>query len=153
MRIICVGGGPAGLYFAVLAKLADPANEVTVLERNPRGVTYGWGVVFWDDLLDDLYAYDPVSARQIWDAACQWDEYEVRATGKSVTHLAGYGFSLGRHKLLSLFAHIPTVLNGVQDSGVRAGASNAFTLQRLHKRGFGITCRWLGYMAECIKIV
>ncbi|MCM4079198.1 FAD-dependent monooxygenase [Paractinoplanes hotanensis] len=102
MRITCVGGGPAGLYFAVLAKLADPAHEVTVLERNPRGVTYGWGVVFWDDLLDDLYAYDPVSARQIWDAACQWDEYEVRATGKSVTHLAGYGFSLGRHRLLSL---------------------------------------------------
>ncbi len=45
MRITCVGGGPAGLYFAVLAKLADPAHEVTVLERNPAGVTYGWGVV------------------------------------------------------------------------------------------------------------
>ncbi|MCO8276585.1 FAD-dependent monooxygenase [Actinoplanes sp. TRM 88003] len=102
MRITCVGGGPAGLYFAVLAKLAGPAHEVTVLERNPRGVTYGWGVVFWDDLLDDLFSYDPVSARQISDAACQWDEYEVRATGKSVTHLAGYGFSLGRHKLLSI---------------------------------------------------
>ena len=84
MRIICVGGGPAGLYFAVLAKLADPAHEVTVLERNPAGVTYGWGVVFWDDLLDDLFRYDPVSARMIWDAACQWDEYEVRATGKAV---------------------------------------------------------------------
>jgi anthraniloyl-CoA monooxygenase len=104
MRITCVGGGPAGLYFAVLAKLADPAHEVTVLERNPAGVTYGWGVVFWDDLLDDLFAYDPVSARRIWDAAYKWDEYEVRATGKDVTHLAGYGFSLGRHKLLDILA-------------------------------------------------
>src|SRR3982750_1112562 len=104
MRISCIGGGPAGLYFAVLAKLADPAHEVTVLERNPAGVTYGWGVVFWDDLLDDLFAYDPVSARRIWDAACRWDEYEVRATGKDVTHLAGYGFSLGRHKLLEILA-------------------------------------------------
>ncbi|GAB2622818.1 FAD-binding monooxygenase [Paractinoplanes abujensis] len=104
MRITCAGGGPAGLYFAVLAKLADPAHEVTVLERNPPGVTYGWGVVFWDDLLDDLFAYDPVSARRIWSAACQWDEYEVRATGKEVTHLAGYGFSLGRHKLLGILA-------------------------------------------------
>ncbi|MBU2666822.1 FAD-dependent monooxygenase [Actinoplanes bogorensis] len=102
MRITCVGGGPAGLYFAVLAKLADPAHDVTVLERNPAGVTYGWGVVFWDDLLDDLFAYDPVSARRISDAACRWDEYEVRATGKSVSHLPGYGFSLGRHKLLSI---------------------------------------------------
>jgi 2-polyprenyl-6-methoxyphenol hydroxylase-like FAD-dependent oxidoreductase len=104
MRITCVGGGPAGLYFAVLAKLADPAHEVVVLERNPVGVTYGWGVVFWDDLLDDLFRHDPVSARRIWDAACQWDEYEVRATGKATTHLAGYGFSLGRHRLLEILA-------------------------------------------------
>jgi len=104
MRITCVGGGPAGLYFAVLAKLADPAHEVTVLERNPAGVTYGWGVVFWDDLLDDLFRYDPVSARRIWDAARKWDEYEVRVPGKSLTHLAGYGFSLGRRRLLDILA-------------------------------------------------
>ncbi|NMO56399.1 FAD-binding monooxygenase [Actinoplanes sp. TBRC 11911] len=104
MRITCVGGGPAGLYFAVLAKLADPAHEITVLERNPQGVTYGWGVVFWDDLLDDLFEYDPVSAGRIWDAAYKWDEYEVRASGKAVTHLAGYGFSLGRHRLLDILS-------------------------------------------------
>jgi 2-polyprenyl-6-methoxyphenol hydroxylase-like FAD-dependent oxidoreductase len=104
MRITCVGGGPAGLYLAVLAKLADPAHEVTVLERNPPGVTYGWGVVFWDDLLDDLFRHDPVSAQRIWDAACKWDEYEVRATGKRITHLAGYGYSLGRHRLLDILA-------------------------------------------------
>jgi len=110
MRINCVGGGPAGLYFAVLAKLADPAHEVTVLERNPAGVTYGWGVVFWDDLLDDLFRHDPVSARRIWDAACQWDEYEVRAAGKKVTHLAGYGFSLGRRELLDILAERATEL-------------------------------------------
>ncbi|BCY13010.1 FAD-dependent monooxygenase [Actinoplanes sp. L3-i22] len=102
MRITCVGGGPAGLYFAVLAKLADPARDVTVLERNPAGVTYGWGVVFWDDLLDDLFRYDPVSAARIWDAAYKWDEYEVHAAGKPVSFLGGYGFSLGRHKLLEI---------------------------------------------------
>jgi anthraniloyl-CoA monooxygenase len=104
MRITCAGGGPAGLYFAVLAKLADPAHEVTVVERNPAGVTYGWGVVFWDDLLDDLFRYDPVSARMIWEAAFKWDEYEVRATGKATTHLAGYGFSMGRRMLLDILA-------------------------------------------------
>ena len=102
MRITCVGGGPAGLYFAVLARKAG--HEVTVLERNPAGVTYGWGVVFWDDLLDDLFRHDPVSARRIWDAAYKWDEYEVRATGKAVNHLAGYGFSLGRHRLLDILS-------------------------------------------------
>jgi 2-polyprenyl-6-methoxyphenol hydroxylase-like FAD-dependent oxidoreductase len=104
MRITCIGGGPAGLYFAVLAKLADPAHEITVLERNPAGVTYGWGVVFWDDLLDDLFRHDPVSAERISEAACRWDSYEVRATGKAVTHLAGYGFSLGRRELLDILA-------------------------------------------------
>jgi len=113
MRINCIGGGPAGLYFAVLAKLADPAHEVTVLERNPAGVTYGWGVVFWDDLLDDLFRYDPVSARRIWDASYKWDEYEVRAPGKAVTHLAGYGFSMGRRNLLDILAKRATEL-GVQ---------------------------------------
>lgn len=102
MRITCVGGGPAGLYFAILARKAG--HEVTVLERNPAGVTYGWGVVFWDDLLDDLFRHDPASARQIWDAAYKWDEYEVRATGKPVNFLAGYGFSLGRHRMLDILA-------------------------------------------------
>src|SRR4051812_22994405 len=100
MRITCVGGGPAGLYFAILARKAG--HEVTVLERNPAGVTYGWGVVFWDDLLDDLFRHDPASARRIWDAAYRWDEYEVRATGKPVNFLAGYGFSLGRHRMLDI---------------------------------------------------
>ncbi len=104
MRITCIGGGPGGLYLAVLAKLADPTHEVTVLERNAPGVTYGWGVVFWDDLLDDLFRRDPVSARAIWDAACRWDEYEVRAAGTPTTHLGGYGFSLGRHVLLDILA-------------------------------------------------
>ena len=110
MRIICAGGGPAGLYFAVLAKLANPAHEITVLERNPAGVTYGWGVVFWDDLLDDLFRCDPVSARMIWDAAWKWDEYEVRASGKPTTYLGGYGFSMSRRRLLEILARRATDL-------------------------------------------
>ena len=110
MRIICAGGGPAGLYFAVLAKLANPAHEITVLERNPAGVTYGWGVVFWDDLLDDLFRCDAVSARMIWDAACKWDEYEVRVSGKPTSYLGGYGFSMGRRNLLEILARRATDL-------------------------------------------
>src|ERR1700759_5608618 len=104
MRITWAGGGPAGLYFAGLAKLCDPAHDGTVVGRDPAGVTYGWGVVFWDDLLDDLFRYDPVSARMIWEATWKWDEYEVRATGKATTHLAGYGFSMGRKALLDILA-------------------------------------------------
>src|SRR2546421_3992914 len=104
MRIVCIGGGPAGLYFAILAKLANPDHDVTVVERDPAGVTYGWGVVFWDDLLDDLFRKDPTSAWDIWDSADRWDEYEVRVQGKPTRYLGGYGFSLGRHRLLAILA-------------------------------------------------
>ena len=51
MRISCVGGGPAGLYFAILMKRRDPGHEITVFERDPAGLTYGWGVTLWADLL------------------------------------------------------------------------------------------------------
>ncbi|WP_415852906.1 NAD(P)-binding protein, partial [Streptomyces albus] len=54
MRISCVGGGPAGLFLAVLMKLRDPAHEVTVYERRPEGSTYGWGVTYWAGLLESL---------------------------------------------------------------------------------------------------
>ena len=65
MMSICVGGGPAALYFAISMKVRDAGHDVTVLERDPRGCTYGWGVVYWDDLLDLLYGNDPLSARAI----------------------------------------------------------------------------------------
>jgi len=65
MRITCVGGGPAGLYFAMVAKLRDPAREVVVVERNPPGTTYGWGVVYWDSLRHALHRVDAPSAREI----------------------------------------------------------------------------------------
>ena len=56
MKIAVIGGGPAGLYFAISMKLRDPAHEVHVFERNPRGVTFGWGVVFSDQTLENLTA-------------------------------------------------------------------------------------------------
>jgi anthraniloyl-CoA monooxygenase len=104
MKIACVGGGPAGLYFSILMKLADPANEVTVLERNPAGVTYGWGVVFWDDLLDDLYRSDPISAREIAASSVCWNGQEVRVGAGQPVFLGGSGFSVGRKRLLDILA-------------------------------------------------
>ncbi len=102
MNIVCVGGGPAGLYFAVLAKLRNRNHDITVIERNPAGVTYGWGVVFWDDLLDELYRNDPVSARQIREASALWGGQEVHVRGEHAAYLGGYGYSLGRHRLLDI---------------------------------------------------
>ena len=63
MRIYVIGGGPAGLYFALLMKRHTPAHEVTVYERNPPGATFGWGVVFSGPTLRNLREADEVSRR------------------------------------------------------------------------------------------
>jgi 2-polyprenyl-6-methoxyphenol hydroxylase-like FAD-dependent oxidoreductase len=109
MRIMCVGGGPAGLYFAILAKRRHPDHEITVVERNPAGATYGWGVVFWDDFLDGLFRNDPDSAREVRRAAVLWEGQRVRlgrgeGNAPATAHLGGYGFSVTRNRLLAILA-------------------------------------------------
>jgi len=65
MRIACLGGGPAGLYFAISMKLRDPAHEIDLFERNRSDDTFGWGVVFSDQTVENLIANDPVSGAAI----------------------------------------------------------------------------------------
>src|SRR5438067_2078014 len=84
VRIACVGGGPAGLYFALLMKLSDPRHEITIFEKTQPGATRGWGVVFWDDLLEQLRRADPQSARQIEEASFHWDGQIVDVRGTQV---------------------------------------------------------------------
>ncbi|MEO8547022.1 MAG: NAD(P)-binding protein, partial [Sphingomicrobium sp.] len=96
MRIACIGGGPAGLYFAISMKLRDPGHEVHVFERNPRGVTFGWGVVFSDQTVGNLMANDPVSAKIIADEFAHWDDIDVHIRGE-VIRSSGHGFiGIGR---------------------------------------------------------
>jgi anthraniloyl-CoA monooxygenase len=102
VRIACVGGGPAGLYTAISLKLRNPGDEVVVLERNPAGVTQGWGVVFWDDLLDALHRNDPPSARALRRAAAVWDGQMLCVGDRPPVFLGGSGYAVGRHVLLSL---------------------------------------------------
>lgn len=104
VRTICIGAGPAGLYFGILTKLRDPDARVTVLERNSEGVTYGWGVTFFEDVLDSLYAGDPVGAAEIQRSAASWGEQAVWRGNEPVAHLDGYGWAIGRHHLLKLLA-------------------------------------------------
>jgi anthraniloyl-CoA monooxygenase len=101
-KITCVGGGPAGLYFAILAKRLDSDHAVTVLDRFPEGVTYGWGVVFWDGLLEDLVRTDPDTARQVRDHAFRWSDQVVQVNGTTPARSPFHGFSMGRQTLLDI---------------------------------------------------
>ena len=65
MRIVCIGGGPAGLYFGLLMKLRHPDHSITVIERNKAYDTFGWGVVFSDAMMQAMLAADPASAGEI----------------------------------------------------------------------------------------
>lgn len=102
MNILCIGGGPAGLYFALLMKQQNPAHRVTVLERNRPFDTFGWGVVLSDQTLANLQAADAATAKQIGDAFNHWDDIEVFFKGRSVRS-GGHGFcGIGRKRLLNI---------------------------------------------------
>jgi anthraniloyl-CoA monooxygenase len=102
MRIACLGGGPAGLYFAISMKLRDSAHEVTVIERNRPDDTFGWGVVLSDETLDNLAANDPVSAAQIKENFTYWDDIALHFRGERILS-SGHGFcGIGRKTLLLL---------------------------------------------------
>ena len=102
MRIACLGGGPAGLYFAISMKLRDPDHEIVVIERNRPDDTFGWGVVLSDESLENLRENDPVSARAIGDNFAYWDDIAVVHKGER-TLSTGHGFcGIGRMKLLLL---------------------------------------------------
>lgn len=99
-----MGGGPAGLYFAVLMKLLDRAHDVTVFERNAAGSSHGWGVTFGDDLLGKLHHGDPVSGREIGQATFRWHRQVVDVQGWPVQQASGDGYSIGRQRLLGILA-------------------------------------------------
>ena len=102
MKIACLGGGPAGLYFAISMKLRQPAAQITVFERNRPNDTFGWGVVLSDDALQNLEVNDPVSAATIRRNFAYWDDIAVVCDGHR-TVSGGHGFAgIGRMKLLTI---------------------------------------------------
>jgi len=102
MRIVCIGGGPAGLYFALLMKKLDPAHRITVVERNRPYDTFGWGVVFSDATMDNMRAWDAETADAIEVAFNHWDDIELHFKGRCIRS-GGHGFvGIGRKKLLNI---------------------------------------------------
>jgi anthraniloyl-CoA monooxygenase len=102
MRIVCVGGGPAGLYFGLLMKKANPAHQVSVVERNRPYDTFGWGVVFSDATMENMRAWDDKTAREIEIAFNHWDDIEVLIKGRRM-RTTGHGFvGIGRKKMLNI---------------------------------------------------
>ena len=89
MKIACIGGGPAGLYFALSMKLRDPRHDITVLERRKAGSSFGWGITFEPRLLQKLYRNDPESAREIEQAAFVWHEQFVSIRGERILYDGG----------------------------------------------------------------
>ncbi|KIU45386.1 MULTISPECIES: bifunctional salicylyl-CoA 5-hydroxylase/oxidoreductase [Bradyrhizobium] len=102
MRIVCIGGGPAGLYFGILMKLLDPAHVVSVVERNRPYDTFGFGVVFSDATMDNMRKWDPATADTIEQAFNHWDDIEVLIKGRRM-RTTGHGFvGIGRKRLLNI---------------------------------------------------
>jgi 2-polyprenyl-6-methoxyphenol hydroxylase-like FAD-dependent oxidoreductase len=163
MKIVVIGGGPGALYFAISAKLRDAGHDITVIERDPPGATYGWGVVYWDDLLDALYSNDAESARELRAASVLWRQQEVRLRGETAFY-AGYGYSVGRAALLEILGRRATnvgvriryqenvqELSDVRDADLIVAADGAGSRVRQQDEHFGTTLTtgsnpyiWLG---------
>ncbi len=102
MKLVCIGGGPAGLYFALLMKQQNPAHDVVVVERNKPYDTFGWGVVFSDATMDNMRVWDPPTAAEIQLALNHWDDIELHFKGE-VIRSGGHGFvGIGRKRLLNI---------------------------------------------------
>jgi anthraniloyl-CoA monooxygenase len=113
MRIVCVGGGPGGLYFAVLMKKANPDHDILVVERNRPGDTFGFGVVFSDATVAGIAEADSEAYCAISPQLVHWNTIEIHHRGETVIS-TGHGFSgMSRHTLLR------TLQQQAHEAGVR----------------------------------
>jgi anthraniloyl-CoA monooxygenase len=145
MRIDCIGGGPGGLYFAVLMKKADPGHHIRVVERNRPDDTFGFGVVFSDATMAGIADADSEAYRGIARHLVHWDDIDVRYRGERIVS-TGHGFSgMSRHTLLRVlqeqacavgvelrFEHEIATLDDCRDADLVVAADGAnSTVRRL----------------------
>lgn len=102
MNVLILGGGPAGLYFGILLKKANSAHDITIIERNPAGATYGWGVVFSDRTLASFREADPKTYQEITGSFVQWEAIDVHYRDE-VIRIGGNVFAgMSRRVLLNI---------------------------------------------------
>jgi anthraniloyl-CoA monooxygenase len=149
MRIVCIGGGPGSLYFALLMKKADPRHQIRVIERNRPDDTFGFGVVFSDATMAGVAAADSDAYCEIARHLVHWDDIEVNYRGERIIS-TGHGFSgMSRHTLLGvlqqqacaagvelLFEREVTTLDSFADADlvVAADGANSTIRQLLRER-------------------
>lgn len=102
MRVRIIGGGPAGLYLAILMKQADPEHDITVYERNGPDDTFGWGVVFSGKTLANLKEADEASFREITNRFQTWDNVDVLHCDQKVTIRGNHFSGIARLELLRI---------------------------------------------------
>jgi len=129
VKIVSIGGGSAGLYFALLMKKADPTHEILVVERNRPDDTFGFGVVFSDATLENFAEADRETYTEIARNFAHWDDIDIHYQGQVLTS-TGHGFSgMSRQLLLDILQRRCTELgvtlrfqDEVTDLGAYAGA-------------------------------
>ena len=147
MRIAVIGGGPAGLYFAILMKRDHPAARITVVERNQADDTFGFGVVFSDATLDAFQAADEPSYRAITRSFAYWDDIEIHRQG-SIHRIGGNGFcGCSRRTLLLLLQERARAL-GVELAFRREATPEDFPDADLIVAADGINSRVRGRYAD-----
>ena len=103
MNIVIIGGGPGGLYAAILLKKAHPQAQIALYERNRRDDTFGFGVVFSDETLDNFLSRDPETYQDITGSFAYWDDIDFRWHNDTVVRSGGHGFcGCGRMELLEI---------------------------------------------------
>ena len=128
MKIVCLGGGPAGLYLAISMKLKDPSHQVDLYERNKPDDTFGWGVVFSDQTVENLKLNDPVSASSLTSEFIHWDMIDCVVNGE-IERSDGHGFiGLGRKRMLQILHARASEL------GVNLHFQSEFTVEEIDTR-------------------